>query len=475
MKKEVINAILMDDLKGAELLIAKKPEGFEILSSLLKKVKNKPIPLKTLTSKAPEFIVINASHTCGLQCEMCDSGYHDRTFLYDDYKYFLPKQFDKLSYWLSSASNIIFSGTGETLNSPYIDYFLSKITNKNSIVVTSGIPINKKKIQSFINAKLNILSLSFDGKLSVGHGRGTGKYIRLFWKKVELIQKMKKDFNSKLPAIELTIAVAGENLDNIENIIETASRHGITHILLSLIRPISKKMYYKSVFVRFDESKKRINSIISRCNKKGLFVSLVDNKKRMRDLSHTCNYANNWLLFHGRNNNLGFCCGSLDMPVCFSNIPQVNYWNSFPIRYFRYLYFCSNRKELPITCKNCWAMNLKAYSKRCFSLYNRSNNKKVYSIPLTIYNSASKMKQNSRNSRAEKLFLKVLMLKPDHELKGKVYFHLGEIELRKKDYGQSLRFMKLSVQYCFKHAMAFSYLYLLFMLLEKKDKKEGKN
>ncbi|HJN03384.1 MAG TPA: hypothetical protein QF836_10180 [Nitrospinota bacterium] len=38
MKTEAINSILMDDLKRAELLIAKKPERLELLSNLLKMV-----------------------------------------------------------------------------------------------------------------------------------------------------------------------------------------------------------------------------------------------------------------------------------------------------------------------------------------------------------------------------------------------------------------------------------------------------
>ena len=168
----------MDDLKGAELLIAKNPEGFEILSSLLKKLKNKPFPLNSLKAQAPESVVIYTSYTCGLGCEMCSSGFQNRTFLYDDYKYYLPEQFDSLFAWINSATDITFVGLGETLNSPYINYFLSKIIGNHSTIGTNGIPLNKKMIQSFIDTKLNVLFLSFDGKLSLGHGKGKKKYIQ---------------------------------------------------------------------------------------------------------------------------------------------------------------------------------------------------------------------------------------------------------------------------------------------------------
>ena len=110
MKTEVINSILMDDLKRAELLIVKKPERFELLSNLLKMVSGKPVPLKALTSHSPKFVAVNTCYTCSLQCEMCNFNFYDRTFLYDDYKYFLLEQFDKLYPWINSTLRINCNG-----------------------------------------------------------------------------------------------------------------------------------------------------------------------------------------------------------------------------------------------------------------------------------------------------------------------------------------------------------------------------
>ena len=101
-------------------------------------------------------------------------------------------------------------------------------------------------------------------------------------------------------------------------------------------------------------------------------------------------------------------------------------------------------------------------------MYNQSNNKEVNCDSLSLYNSASRLKENNQISKAEKMYLEVLKLKPDPELKGKTYFHLGEIQLQKKEYRQALRLMKLSVQHCFNHGMAFAYLYLLIMFFGKR-------
>ena len=80
MKTEVINSILMGDLKRAKLLIVKKPERFELLSNLLKIVSGKPVSLKALTSHSPKFVAVNTCYICSLRREICNSGFHDRTF-----------------------------------------------------------------------------------------------------------------------------------------------------------------------------------------------------------------------------------------------------------------------------------------------------------------------------------------------------------------------------------------------------------
>ena len=96
------------------------------------------------------------------------------------------------------------------------------------------------------------------------------------------------DFNSSLPFVKLAITVAGENLDNLDEIIETASRHGIDHIELNLMSPQDEIMFHKSIFVNFDESKKRINSIISRWNKEGVLVTVIANTKKLQNSFKVC-------------------------------------------------------------------------------------------------------------------------------------------------------------------------------------------
>lgn len=465
LKEESAHFILSDDLDRARFLLKNPSRDLRLLSDLLKKVKNKSLPLKDLEAEKPKFITINSSYTCGLGCRMCNSGFHDRTFLFDDYKYFLPEQFDQLSPWLESASNIIFVGAGETLESPHTTYFLGKIKEKESQIYTSGVPLNKKRIRSLIQSKLKILTLSFDGETTLGHGAGEKSYIQKFWEKAEIVQREKRELNSTLPVVVLLIAINGENIDNLDEVIQTASRKGIRDIMLSSMLPFSEYLYKKSIFSNFEESKRKINSLISRWDREEMHITFLGHTKKMQDSVGTCPYVDNWINFHGKNKP-NICCGPIELPMNISESPNNNSWNSFPMRYFLYTHFCSNGEKIPHACQNCWAINLKQFSQTCADLYNNPENKGAAPEFISLYHTASELKQHNKVSEAEKLFAKVLNLKINPEIRGKTYFHLGEIRLMQKNYTQALSCMKLAVQYCFNHQMAFAYLYLLLMLEE---------
>ena len=61
------------------------------------------------------------------------------------------------------------------------------------MITTSGVPLNKKKVGLFIELGLKYLNLSFDGNTTLGHGGGKLSYTKMFWKKVDMIQEVKRE------------------------------------------------------------------------------------------------------------------------------------------------------------------------------------------------------------------------------------------------------------------------------------------
>lgn len=468
LKEEVVDAILVDDLDKARFLLNKADEELGLLTDLLAKAgSNTPPPLNWLRSDYPQFVHIPTSFTCNMGCEMCNVGFHDRSALYDDYKYMLPSEFDNLSSWISTGTYIRLIGQGETLDSPHIPYFLEKLTNKTTIITTNGTPLNRKKITEFVQLKLDFLVFSFDGKTTLGHGGGSENYIRKFWGKVEMTQKIKEELGSKLPKLIIIMAINAENISNLDEVFATARQNSIEMIDLTPMIPRNADQFKKSIFQDYEASKKAINSIISRWRRKGMDITFCLAPK-MEDSTEPCHFVDNFIVFGLPRNHV--CCGSITIPLAFSDYSFSNHskettWNSFPLRYLRYLHFCSDTTELPSACKTCPMVNIKECASTTASFF---NSKQYESEDHALYCTASQLKQDGKIREAEKKFLTLLQRQGlSSSLIGKIYFHLGELQVKTGDYLKAMHHMKLAVQHCFNHKMAFAYLYLLLKMMEE--------
>lgn len=465
MPKEIIDSILNDDLNKAGLLLKRNPAGFELIQPLLKMVEDKPLPLGKLRAKIPSVVKISISYTCRLKCEMCGISFPYQSSIFKDRKYLLPEELNKLSPWIEKASQVVFCGEGETMDSPHIFKFLKMLKNKTTSLVTSGLAINAEKVKLLVQAKLNVLHFSFDGKTSAGHGAGKDKYIRNFWKRVETVRKIKKNLNSKIPVLGLQTAVNAENINTLDELFETAYQHDVMDVMLIPMFVHKKALLKKTIFKNYEESIKKINAITARWNKKGMDITVMNQHKRMHDSIYPCFYVDNLIEFRTQLDLPFICCNTLTMPLEFNGSSINKYFNSFPFRYLRYLHFCSEPGVLPEICQTCWVINIKRYYETRPDVFRQDTGHNIH----TLYSGASELKNNNCLEKSEKMFFRVLDLEPESSLKGKTYFHLGEINIMKRKYQKALSLMKLAVDYCFDHKKAFVYLYLLLMLLEDKE------
>ena len=462
---KIIDLILNDDLNKAELLLKQNSAGFEFVLSLLKMVKDKPLPLEKLKAKVPTVIKISISYTCRLKCEMCGIGFPYQSSIFKDRKYLLPEEFNKLSPWIERASLVAFCGEGETMDSPHVFEFLKTLKGKTTSLVTSGVSLTSDKTKLLVEAKLDVLHFSFDGRTSAGHGAGKEKYIRNFWEKVKNVKKIKKSLHSNIPALGLQTVVNAENINTLDDLFETAYKHDVMDIMLIPMFVHKEALLKKTIFKNYEESKIKINTTISRWTKRGMGITVMNQHKRMRDSIYPCFYVDNLIEFRTQLDLPFICCNTLTIPLEFNGNSISKYFNSFPFRYLRYLHFCSEPGMLPEICQTCWVIRIKKYYETRPAAFKNGTARKAS----TLYSKASSLKNNNCLEKSEKMFLRILDLEPESSLRGKTYFHLGEINIMKKKYQEALSLMKLAVQYCFNHKKAFVYLYLLLMLLEDQE------
>jgi len=464
LKQNIIRSILTDDLENAKSLTNENQNELPLLTELFNQVHDKVPPLNHLKSGYPDFVVFFPSYTCGVGCKMCCTGFSNNTQIYEKYLYMSPEEFDSCLPWVENSSYVIFCGLGETLESPHMINFLEKIQDKVSIIYTSGVPLTREKIRDLIRAELKILTFSFDGKAPLGHGAGNPEYIKKFWEKIKWVEQLKMEMNSIFPKITLNITISQDNQDELSEIIDTAQKHGIKEIMIDPMTSFDNKNFEKTIFADFENSKNKINPVLDRWNSEGLDVTQTGFAKSFDDET-CCPYVDNWLTLIGTGPGTmktGVCEGILDLPKAVQSFENMEDWNSFPIRYLRHKHFCSSEEERPMQCQHCILTSLKNYGE--LSIARNSEEGNEQDKALIKYRSASKLKKEGKWDEARQGFLRALENHFDFTLKGKTYFHLGEIELSRKNYPEAQKYFELAVQYYYDHDLGFAYLYLLLML-----------
>lgn len=462
IKGQVLRAILVDDLDKARELLKVEDEELSLIRDLLSKVDSKSQPLELLTAQLPKEIITAVSYTCGIGCQMCSSGFADRTSKFDDYKHVSPEQFDEVLPWIDTASLVVYVGTGETLDSPHIYDFVKKANGKPSTLTTSGIPLTREKVKRLVKSNLHTLCFSFDGVTSAGHGSGSEKYSQTISNRIDMVQATKKELGVDTPHIMINMVLNNENVDQLDEIVDLALSKNAIRLLLSIMTPLDDDLFKKSIFTDFKFYQDKINRSIERGNKKGLQVKF-GNANEIKD-SQACSSVDRMLAFNEDRYHPSVCCGPITMPIKIRDESPNTYWNSFPFRYFRHMHDQEESESLPVACDTCWEMHPLKFAE------------KMQHIPNTfeaypLYLEAGEFKNNNQWKKAEKTYKTIINESSDATWKGKAYFHLAEQKVREKKYPEAYELFQQTVKNYYEHQLAFAYLYLLMMIL--KENPEG--
>ena len=457
-KGQALRAILVDDLDKARGLLKEEHGELNLVRGLLDEIDKNPKPLKHLTARLPEDILIAVSYTCGIGCQMCSSGFADRSSIFDDYKHLSPEQFDELLPWIDAANLVVYVGTGETLDSPHIYDLVKKSAGKSSTLITSGVPLTKEKIKRLIDSNLETICFSFDGITSAGHGSGNKKYSETILDRIDKVQALKKELGSETPKVMINMVLNNENVDQLEEMIDLALSKGASRLLLSIMTPLDDDLFKKSIFTDFKYYQEKINRAIKTGNEKGLQVQIGD-ADEIKD-SQSCSSVDKMLVFNEDHYLPSVCCGPITMPIKIMGESPDTYWNSFPFRYFRSMHAQGNAESLPAACDTCWAMHPLKFAEK---MQPGNNNFDAF----LHYSKAGELKRNNLWAEAEKIYKTIIEKSPDPTWKGKAYFHLAEQKIREKNYPRAYALFQETVKNYYEHQLAFAYLYLLMLILEQ--------
>ncbi len=466
----VVDLILRDKLEEAEQAL-KAGAVSPVFEQLIAQAQGHSQPLSMLVADPPPYTTVNPSYTCNIGCKMCVTGFHEQTDIYEGYRFLLPDQFEAMRPWVEAGTHVVFVGLGETLDSPYLLDYIKSIKDKIVAVTTSGVPLTREKITGLLEAGVDILNISFDGKTSLGHGGGTDAYVKNIWKRIDLVLEIKEEMSLERPQLGLDIVVNRENLDDLDNILEQAQQRGIRNVYLMPMMvnhdkvQVNPELFEESFGINFNECRDRVNQVIDRWNSEDMqvFAHIYD---RMEDKYPTCAYIDNFVSLNGALDRPTMCCGTLTLPIREDGMLPHDYWNTFPFRYLRYVHLNGTYEQLPKECQGCKVMNPKQYFEECGKGLVREPES---FNPYPVYQNASKLKSEKDFDKASEGFLEILDAKVSDELKGKAAYHLAEMEVVQGDHNQALMWAEKSLRYDFGHMMAWGLVYLLMRVLEIKS------
>jgi len=197
-----------------------------IKESLITKAKTVLHAPKTYLSP-PNFVQIESTTKCNMKCKQCIRGLGDNY----DMSFELYKSIvDQLNCTRFGTQHVDLTGVGEPLLNPYLISMVEYAKKKSfRVSFTSNFMLmNQSKAIDVINSGVDYLYISVDGankdtyeKIRVG-----ANYEELI-SNIEHFMEVKRELNTIKPSLRFYVALQDDNVKEIQDIIELASRLGI--------------------------------------------------------------------------------------------------------------------------------------------------------------------------------------------------------------------------------------------------------
>lgn len=166
-----------------------------------------PVPL-------PVEIQLEPSAQCNLKCRMCtlDKNIHGDKLL-------TRSNFDRLLENIGTLKTINFTGMGESLLNPNLEYFITRSKNKgiSTNFVTNGQLLTAARVSSLIRAGLDKLSISIESVDPKIYQRIRGVPLSRLEENIKLLIQLVRPDRAKLK-VGFNIVLLPENVSNIREL-----------------------------------------------------------------------------------------------------------------------------------------------------------------------------------------------------------------------------------------------------------------
>lgn len=195
----------------------------------------------------PNFIAIEPTHRCNLNCPICARAYWDKQKVKSGDM--SMEVFDQIVPYFSERVTVSPQMIGEPLLAPSFFEMVRIIKKHSSTVVfnTNGTLLTPRNCELLVKEKVDTIAISMDGIKTLKNIRGID--IEDIIVGLENINRVKSKLNSNSPRLAIAFLGMRRNIDELPDIVEFAAKHKIAGI--QVIHPViySDKLINDSLFL----------------------------------------------------------------------------------------------------------------------------------------------------------------------------------------------------------------------------------
>jgi len=196
--------------------------------------KSEAINKRDHVSSKPYLFILETTSVCNLKCVMCPHG-NDEAPKPEHLK---QENLENITAFVQTAESIQLTGLGEPLLSPMFWKALntfSPLVAAKTKVISNGVLLNSERVKQLLNSNLRQISFSIDSCRPEVYAKIRGTKLENILSNISKLMEMRNERKSHPMLIELNLTVMKENVEELEDYIDFASKLGADKVCFQFL------------------------------------------------------------------------------------------------------------------------------------------------------------------------------------------------------------------------------------------------
>lgn len=300
----------------------------------------------------PQFIGLEVTMRCNLQCPMCHPHAHTphSEFSGMDMKLDIV---DLMAPLLQTAQEVWLSGGGEPMLLSYLPDFIDRCHEYNPDIdvnfISNGVLLSERNARMAIEKRAHLIEFSIDGTIQYGHVGGGADYDKVK-ENLRRLARLKEEYGVEEPHIAIDFVAMRDNLCELPNLIEFAGEIGAA-IRIQALSPATEEQRNQNVFRHLDYTLRALDQHKIKAQQLNVPFEYRGMTEGLDQTLRNCEVPDRWL-WVSYNGDLCPCCAGLKIGrnIYEDGLSVQDIWNGPFMRRLRWELHTGHHSA---TCRNC--------------------------------------------------------------------------------------------------------------------------